>query len=393
MNFKQALLMAFKSLRSSKMRAFLTMLGIIIGVASVIILISLIGGMSKQITDEFQSLGTNLIEVYLWGRGDSNRFVTPEDMEKLQLENEELLAAVSPIVEVGAMVKYQTNNYDTGRCLGVSESYAETNNYTVSQGRFISYTDIYKRLKTCVLGSYPASTLFNGENPLGKEIKVNGELFTVVGVIKEKQASMQYGMDDVIFLPYTSAMRLKGSIWMDSYSFQAANEQIVNEAKALIEAELTEIYGNSDSFYVYSQAEMLEQLDEITGIMSLVLVGIAAISLLVGGIGIMNIMLVVVTERIREIGIRKSIGARRRDILSQFLIESATTSSIGGVIGIGVGIGASFLLGSLIGIPISPSLFSILLAFGVSFAIGLTFGFLPANKAAKLHPIDALRHE
>lgn len=391
MSIKQSFILAIKSLKSSKMRAFLTMLGIIIGVGSVIILVSLMSGMTKEITDQFESMGTNLISVQVMGRGSDSRTVDVSDMEQLVWDNTDLLTAVSPSVSVSATVKYGNTNLTTN-CSGVSEYYAQIRNVGLSSGRFISYSDVVNRSKVAILGSYQQQELFNGSDPIGQNIKINGEIFQVIGVLEETQDSLEGGSDDTIILPYSSAMRLGRSL-ISSYSFQAASKETVEDAMAVIEKKLNDVFGSDSAYMIMSQSQMIEQMDEMTGTMTLVLVGIAGISLLVGGIGIMNIMLVSVTERIREIGIRKSLGARRRDIMGQFLIESATTSAIGGVIGIVFGIVAGIGLGKLVGVTSSPSLGAILIAFSVSLFIGVIFGYLPANKAAKLHPIDALRHE
>lgn len=391
MSIKQSFILAIKSLKSSKMRAFLTMLGIIIGVGSVIILVSLMSGMTKEITDQFESMGTNLISVQVMGRGSDSRTVDVSDMEQLVWDNTDLLTAVSPSVSVSATVKYENTNLTT-TCSGVSEYYAQIRNVELASGRFISYSDVINRSKVAILGSYQQQELFGGGDPIGENIKINGEIFQVIGVLEETQDSMEGGSDDTIILPYSSAMRL-GRSRISSYSFQAASKETVEDAMAAIEKKLNDVFGSDSAYMIMSQSQMIEQMDEMTGTMTLVLVGIAGISLLVGGIGIMNIMLVSVTERIREIGIRKSLGARRRDIMGQFLIESATTSAIGGVIGIVFGIVAGIGLGKLVGVTSSPSLGAILIAFSVSLFIGVIFGYLPANKAAKLHPIDALRHE
>ena len=198
----------------------------------------------------------------------------------------------------------------------------------LASGRFISYSDVINRSKVAILGSYQQQELFGGGDPIGENIKINGEIFQVIGVLEETQDSMEGGSDDTIILPYSSAMRL-GRSRISSYSFQAASKETVEDAMAAIEKKLNDVFGSDSAYMIMSQSQMIEQMDEMTGTMTLVLVGIAGISLLVGGIGIMNIMLVSVTERIREIGIRKSLGARRRDIMGQFLIESATTSAIG----------------------------------------------------------------
>nr|WP_300090272.1 ABC transporter permease [Sedimentibacter sp.] len=392
MNFKQSFNMAIKSLLGSKMRSFLTMLGIIIGVASVIILVSLISGMAADMSASFESMGTNLISVSIRGRG-GNITIDPDDMQELVEENTEVLAAVTPLVNIqSATVKYETENITT-TCTGSNEYYTDIKNSDVSSGRFITYLDVEKRQKVCVVGSYIVQELFGGASPLGEQIKVNGSSFTVVGVLEEKADSEEGSDDDVVMIPYTTAARLSFMGRVSSYSFSAASTETVEDAMAAINKQMREYFSSSDYYSVFSASQALDQVNEMMGTVTLVLVGVAAISLLVGGIGIMNIMLVSVTERTREIGIRKSLGAKRRDIMSQFVVEAATTSSAGGIIGIALGLASSYLVGSLLQMTVKPSMGAVIVAFSVSVAIGITFGYFPANKAAKMNPIDALRHD
>lgn len=392
MNFKQSFNMAIKSLLGSKMRSFLTMLGIIIGVASVIILVSLISGMAADMSASFESMGTNLISVSIRGRG-GNITIDPDDMQELVEENTEVLAAVTPLVNIqSATVKYETENITT-TCTGSNEYYTDIKNSDVSSGRFITYLDVEKRQKVCVVGSYIVQELFGGASPLGEQIKVNGSSFTVVGVLEEKADSEEGSDDDVVMIPYTTAARLSFTGRVSSYSFSAASTETVEDAMAAINKQMGEYFSSSDYYSVFSASQALDQVNEMMGTVTLVLVGVAAISLLVGGIGIMNIMLVSVTERTREIGIRKSLGAKRRDIMSQFVVEAATTSSAGGIIGIALGLASSYLVGSLLQMTVKPSMGAVIVAFSVSVAIGITFGYFPANKAAKMNPIDALRHD
>ena len=391
MKVKQSFKMAFKSLKASKMRSLLTMLGIIIGVAAVIILVSIVDGFSRSMTSTFESMGTNLLTVSVRGR-NTNRAISPNEMQTIADENSSVIGAISPLVSMSATVKNGSTNITTS-CQGINEFYGEIRNYEVSYGRFLKYLDVDRRQKVCVVGTYIVNELFGGLSPLNQEIKINGETFTVVGVLTEKQEGSEGSADDIIFIPYTAAIILSGSGSVQSYSISAATPDTVDEAKALVEAELYKTFGNTSSYSVFSQKEMLEQMDELTGTLALVLVGIAAISLLVGGIGIMNIMLVSVTERIKEIGIRKSVGAKRKDILQQFLIEAATTSAVGGVIGILFGGAVAVLLGNIIGLDTTPSTSAVIISFSVSVGIGIIFGYFPAGKAAKLNPIDALKFD
>lgn len=390
MNFKQSFILALKSLKSSKMRSFLTMLGIIIGVASVIILTSMVDSMKQMMVDEFESMGTNLITANIRGRG-GNRMVTPEDMIKL-VEEKDSLSAVSPNITISAYIKNGNENQSVS-CIGTSETYHEINNIEIESGRYLSYIDVERRQKSCVIGSYIAKNVFNGENPLGKTVKLNGNSFTVVGVAAEKAGSTQGGQDDRIYLPYTVARTLTFMSRISNYSFSASDKDRLDEAISDIKDSLYKVYQSDDYYTVISVSAIVDTLDELTGTLTLILVGIAGISLLVGGIGIMNIMLVSVTERTREIGVRKSLGATPWNILSQFVVEAATTSGCGGILGIFLGIGGSYLLCSLMDMKTVVTAGSIIVAFSVSAVIGVAFGYFPAKKAAKLNPIDALRHD
>jgi len=390
MNMKQSFSLALKSLKSSKMRSFLTMLGIIIGVASVIILTSMVDSMKQLMVDEFESMGTNLITVNITGRG-GNRTVQPDDMLEL-VENSDSLSAVSPNITISVYVKNGNENQAT-TCVGTSENYNEINNLEVENGRYLSYIDVERRQKNCVIGSYVADSIFPGMDPVGQMIKINGYSYTVVGVVAEKAGSTQGGQDDRIYLPYTVARTLTFMSRVSNYSFSASDKDRIDEAIEDIKAALFKVYQNEDLYSVVSVSAIVDTLDDLTGTLTLILVGIAGISLLVGGIGIMNIMLVSVTERTREIGIRKSLGATPWNILSQFLVESATTSGCGGVLGILLGIGGSYVLCSLMNMSTVITPFSIIIAFSVSAIIGVAFGYFPAKKAAAMNPIDALRHD
>ncbi len=390
MNMKQSFMMALKSLMSSKMRSFLTMLGIIIGVASVIILTSMVDSMKQLMVDEFESMGTNLITVTISPRG-GNRAVDPEDMIQLAAEKD-TLAAASPNITISAYVKNGNENQST-TCIGTSEAYCDINKIEMSQGRYLSYIDVERRQKNCVIGSYVAESVFPGMNPVGQILKINGNSFTVVGVAEEKANSTEGGQDDRVYLPYTVARTLTFMSRVSNYSFSAADKDHLEEAIADIKDALYKVYQNEDYYSVTSVSAIMDVLDELTGTLTLILVGIAGISLLVGGIGIMNIMLVSVTERTREIGVRKSLGATPWNILSQFVVEAATTSGCGGVLGILLGIGGAYLLCSLMDMKTVVTLGSILIAFSVSAVIGMAFGYFPAKKAAKLNPIDALRYD
>ena len=409
MNFGQSFRLALKSLMTSKMRALLTMLGIIIGVGAVIVITSLGNGMQNMMNEQFEKLGANLVQVQLFMYGGDSRSVDPDDMYELVDKYPQYISGVTPYVSAQLAVRQGSEDFERTSIYGVGETFLNERGATMSgqnlgKGRFISYIDAARYQNVCVIGAYLEEEAFQGD-ALGKQLSIGGEHFTVIGVL-EKNSDMSEGSgDDIIYLPYTTALRLSGSADASMYMFTSTSKDTAATAKGIIENRLYKTFQSSDYYFVMTSAEMMDAMNAMMGTMMAVLVAIAAISLLVGGIGIMNIMLVSVTERTREIGIRKSLGAKRKDIRGQFIIEAGTTSAIGGVLGILVGIGLASLAGSLIGGMMTssmgggstfsavPNLSSVAVAFGVSVGIGILFGYLPANKAARLNPIDALRYE
>ena len=394
MGIKNSFKMAFSSIWAKKLRSFLTMLGIIIGVASVIILVSIMSGVTGQVTETFDSIGATSITVSAMGRGDTRK-IAPEDLYTVVDENPDLFSGMSPKVTVSGYNIRSTNSSDSisATVNGVSEDYVNIAVMTVEQGRFLQYIDIAKLQKVCVIGTYVEQELFGRGQALGKTLKINGNPLTVIGVLEETAESAKNSADAIIYLPYTVASRMNGTTVISSYTVAALNESVIDSAVTALEKHLGGLLGDDNSFTVVAMKEILNQMEEIMGILSAALVAIAGISLLVGGIGIMNIMLVTVTERTREIGIRKALGAKNRLILTQFVIEAATVSGLGGLLGIGTGVGVAYLVGNLLDMPVSPTLNAIALSFGVSVSIGILFGFLPAKKASALNPIDALRYE
>ena len=392
MKIKQSFVLALKSLAVSKMRSFLTMLGVIIGVAAVIIIISLGDGLNAMVQDQFASMGSNMIQVQVIGRS-SSREVRPEDMFALAEEESDSIAGISPYVPIYSSAKVGNETYHPV-IAGVSEDSESIRALKLNEGRFLRYLDIERRQNVCVIGSYFEQEAFPNGDALGQSISLGGVPYTIIGTLKSTDAQGEptaYN-DNYLYIPYINATRINGSTSIALYLFESYDDTGV-EAKVAIEAELFKIYGDDDAYLTVSTSEMMSIMDTINGTIMTVLVSIAAISLLVGGIGIMNIMLVSVTERTREIGIRKSLGAKGKDIRMQFIIEAATTSSLGGVIGIIVGIGVAHLAGSMVNITAVPSISAIILSFSVSVGVGVLFGYLPAGKAAALNPIDALRHD
>ena len=383
--------MALESIWSNKVRALLTMLGIIIGIAAVIILISVTGGVTGQITGIFEEMGTNTIQVQVTSRA-STRNITPEQIYEFRDKNKKYFDCASPSISITGIVKTDLDNI-MGKVTGVSEEYIDIAKLVVTNGRFFNFADVDKNLPVCVVGTYIQKELFEGKNPVGKTLKINGFRYEIIGVLEEKADSTVSGADNVIYIPYTNARKINKNTNVNSYVLSTVQDDYANICVSMLEKFAEDILGDSDYVMVISMQQILESFNTIMDSMNLFLILIAGISLLVGGIGIMNIMLVSVSERTREIGIRKSLGAKDSVVLSQFVIEAGTISSIGGILGILIGIGFSLLIGKLMDLTVSPTFNTIALSFGVSFAIGVIFGFLPARKAAALNPIDALRHE
>ena len=393
---------AIQNVWSNKLRTFLTMLGIIIGVMAVIVIVGLGNGMTKSMRDSFSALGTNTLSVQVWGNG--SRTVPVEEMYKLPTKYPELIQSISPQIDFSGSgtLKIGTNSYRWSNISGVDENYSVMKNYQIAQGRGLQYMDIKDNKQVCVIGDFINRTAFGG-NGVGQTIKLGAYKFRIVGVLSPKisDPTMQEGNDDdCIYLPYSTAMRLSQKSAADSYIAVMVDENQANEAKAAMEQGLYDIFKSNDAYYVYSASEWLEEMNKMIHMVIVILTGIASISLLVGGIGIMNIMLVSVTERTKEIGIRKAMGAKERVILAQFVTEAATTSAIGGALGIVLGYIVSMAANQVLpmftdgtDITVSPSFNSIVVAFSISAGIGVLFGYLPARRAAKLNPIDALRYD
>ncbi len=393
MNFSKTIAMAMSSILSNKLRSILTMLGIIIGVAAVIILVSIMDGITGQVSDAFESFGMNNITVSITSRG-STRYVEPDDMYELIDHNPELFAYCSPKVSVSANIKSPQSTHSAfGSVTGVDETYDEIDNIVTEQGRFLQYVDIDKLLKVCVIGTYYEHEYYQKGRAVGEIIKINGEPYTIVGVLEEQADSSEGSSDQCLYIPYTKASKMVRNSTIGSYVVSMKDANKMDRSKAVLEAKLTEVLGSSDYYSLIATQEILNEMNKIMDTLKGALVLIAGISLLVGGIGIMNIMLVSVTERTKEIGIRKSLGAKKKNIMQQFVIEAGTVSGLGGIIGIFVGAAVAFAIGRIMDITVVPSVGAIVLAFSVSVGIGVIFGFLPAKNAANLNPIDALRFE
>jgi len=394
MDILQTMKLAFRGIIDNKLRSFLTMLGIIIGVTSVIALVSIGQGATSKVTEQIESMGSNLLTVNIMGRGPNTTLSYDKAME---FANSPYISGVAPLISDSATVEYGNKNESNVQLQGTNAHLLTVRNYSVASGRFISDTDVSARKKVAVLGSEIASNLFGFVDPVGQNVKIKGYNFKVIGVM-ESSSSMMGSTDEQVFIPITVAERIFQTRGVRTIYIQAAGRDAVVPATNEITLKLNKIFRvkSDESNYAYrilNQSEMLETVNEASKTLTMMLGGIAAISLVVGGIGIMNIMLVSVTERTREIGIRKALGARKRDVLSQFLIESLVLSSTGGLIGVATGYILSLGLAKVLNMSVKTTLGVTLLAFSFSLLVGVFFGIYPANKASNLKPIDALRYD
>lgn len=390
----QSFKLALKSIRSNKMRSFLTMLGIIIGVASVIILVSLVNAYMSYMTESFASLGTNQISVNMMNM--SSRTVSVEEMYGFYEEHGDVFDNMTPMVSVSTVVKHNNDSMSSTSVSGVSEEYLNIKSFDLEAGRNIQYSDIVSRQKVCVIGYYVANELYgSADKALDQTVKIGGYGFRIVGVVKRQDESNMDdgGTDDFVWMPYSCAVKMARNANINNYTFTIRDLSTADSATTLIEDFLYETFKNDDLYHVTAMSEMLDSLNSMIAMVSAGLGGIAGISLLVAGVGVMNIMLVSVTERTREIGIRKALGARKAVILQQFVIEAAVQSALGGIIGILLGSVTTTAVGGLAGLNATPTPTAVLISFSVSVAIGLFFGYMPARRAASLNPIDALRSE
>ena len=401
MIFWDILRSAVRSLIANRLRTFLTMLGVVIGVGSVLAMIALGEGARKSVEDSIKSMGTNL----LWVRpgADQHGPVRGGAVETLLLEDADAIlgisnvVAIAPEVSKNAQAKYLSNNFNTG-IVGTTHSYMSVRSFEINEGDFISERDVMARRRVAVLGAEAATELFADAPPVGERIQIKGISFEVIGVLKAKGEAGWSNPDQQIIVPISVAQKnLFGMKYVTNIGVQLDDEKNMEETQKEIEELLRTRHrlredAESD-FNVRSQTEMLQRMSEVTGTFTALLGGVAAVSLLVGGIGIMNIMLVSVRERTKEIGIRKAVGAKDKDILTQFLIEATVVSVIGGMLGIGMGYGIAILISKLANWVTIVPLYSIVLAVGTSAGIGLIFGVWPARIASKLDHVEALRYE
>ncbi len=378
---------ALKNIVSNKMRSGLTMLGLIIGIASVIILVGIGSGATNNVESQVKNLGTDILTVSIKSTTASLEYDKLNDIEELSN-----VAALAPYKSLSGTVSRDTTTA-SGTIMGVDNKYLDLTNTKIVSGRTISIIDIENRSKVCILGNDIATTLFSLAEPVGQKIKIDGDYYTVIGLLAEQGTSMGNNIDEMILIPLTTAVYLGETTDINNLYVKVEDESIIDNTISTIEEYIRQnLEISSDYYSVSSQESTISAMSDISSTLSLLLGGIASISLIVGGIGVMNVMLVSVTERTREIGIRKSLGARRIDILLQFLIEALVLSILGGILGIGMGMLIGNVLESF-DFSFNPSLAITIISFMASAIIGLFFGIFPAYKAAKLNPIESLRSE
>ncbi len=387
--FLQAIRLGLGGIGANKMRSFLTMLGVIIGVAAVITLVSLGRGATANVSKQIEGMGSNLIVVNIRGRGNG---VTLSFDECMSLKDKQGIGAVAPSISGSVTAKYNNTKYSTS-IEGIVQDDSTVRNDNVGRGRFITSMDVEYSQPVAVLGTTVVEQLFKGVNPIGSTIKINGYEYKVVGILESKGGSSLTSNDDRILIPITAAEKITGDKTIRNIYIKAKDANSVNMAVFELNNYLLRKFRVDTAYTVFNQQEALNTLTTVTQTLTLFLSAIAGISLLVGGIGIMNIMLVSVTERTREIGIRKAIGAKRRDILLQFLIEAMALSGTGGIVGILLGSGLTSIIGKAIKISALPSVDTMFLSFMFSLVVGIVFGIYPANRASRLNPIEALRFE
>ena len=393
---------ALKSLYANKLRTFLAMLGIIIGVGSVISMLALGAGAQKQVMERIASMGTNLLIVHPAQRGlrgvmsDTSHRLKLEDAKAI-LEKVQDVFQVAPVVRGSSQVKYYNKNIQTS-VIGSSMTYFPIRNYKIEKGRSFVEDEVDRMARVAVIGPTTAENLFGEKSPVGEKVKIKGINFSIVGVTKAKGSQGWRNPDDQVTVPYTTAMKqLFGLDYIQEIDIQAEDNAVLGniqkESTVILRRQHGLVEAMPDDFHFHNQAEIVETASEVTRTFTFLLGGIACISLIVGGIGIMNIMLVTVTERTREIGVRKAIGAKNRDILLQFLIEAIILSCLGGIIGVTIGISAAQMIEKWTQFVTVAKLSSILLALSFSAAVGIFFGYYPARRAAQLDPIESLRYE
>ncbi|MBR6029292.1 MAG: ABC transporter permease [Clostridia bacterium] len=385
----QSIKMALKAIGGNKMRSFLTILGVIIGVVAIVVLVAIAQGAQTTVISSIENMGTDLLSVTIRARRSN-----PVSLDGLNKLSEDIsIAYVAPYTTVSGTVKAGATTYDDARIIATSPGYDEIRNLTLASGRWITAPDMDNRSFVAILGSEAADEMFGTQDVVGEIFSINGYSFQCVGVLESNGSSAAGSQDNLIVIPFTLGQRLTNSTKITSFYVSAVSSDEIGFAQAAIENYLNSIFSSTSYYSVYNQTEILSTLNEAAQSLTLMMGGIAAISLLVGGIGIMNIMLVSVSERTREIGIRKAIGANRGSILRQFLIEALVVSVMGGILGLLIAWGSLIFLEPVLNmtLTVSPTVAGAAIAF--SMFIGVVFGIYPASKASKLKPIDALHYE
>ncbi|WP_414151112.1 ABC transporter permease [Acetobacterium carbinolicum] len=386
---KESIKMALENIISNKMRSFLTMLGIIIGVGSVIALITIVSGATSTVTDQVASMGANTVTVQVQGT-PLKQGLTQSDVDEIsELSNVE---GVAPTISGQTTVTFEGNTMDEISLQGKNDVYFENTEDVISSGRIINILDTENESRVALIGNDIATELYVGKNPIGEEIKIGGITYHVIGILQESDNFASADTNNSVIIPYTTAMGVVGAKYINSLTVYIADETVAETTTRQVEGVLTKAFNDDeDGYSIVNMQSILDTIEEMTNILSLMLAGIASISLVVGGIGIMNMMLVSVTERTSEIGLRKALGAEPKQIQLQFLIESVVLCLIGGVIGFILGVVLAWVVAYLIGTNFFLSASTVILAIGFSAIIGVVFGFTPARKASRLNPIDALR--
>lgn len=387
MKLSQGIRMAWGSVRAQPLRTLLTVLGILIGVASVTIMVGIGNGTSEQVKSQLQGLGTNMLTVNVVGRGAVTS-IKPTDVQSLaDVDN---VDSYAPNISGNVTAKSGTLTYSAS-VNATTSAFADIRDYEVAQGRFIMDIDDSFKQKVAVVGSEVATEL-KMSNPVGSKISLNGIPYKIVGVLASKGSTTNGSSDNVVIVPLSTARVVLQTDAIRTIYVQVDSEKNVDKVQTALESNLKSFFRNDeDSYNVFNQQDLLETITSVSTSVSTLLTYVAAISLLVGGIGVMNMMLVSVTERTREIGIRKSLGAKQRDILFQFLVEASMIGLLGGIAGVAVGASGSKFVGNMMGSPASPSVDIMAIAVVFSIGVGVLFGFLPARRASRLNPVEALR--